>query len=210
MHGEESINTLPEDHTIKLENVTFSYSGARRDYALEDVSIEIPAHKVTAIVGASGSGKTTLLKLLLGFYRPLEGQIKVGNTHLHRINPHLWRAHTGCVMQDGFIFSDTITNNIAVSEEEVDRQKMLQAVDIANVNDFIESLPMGFSTKIGMEGNGVSQGQRQRILIARAVYKSPDFIFFDEATNALDANNERIIMEKLDAVTMATPTKPIK
>ena len=197
MHGEESINTLPEDHTIKLENVTFSYSGARRDYALEDVSIEIPAHKVTAIVGASGSGKTTLLKLLLGFYRPLEGQIKVGNTHLRRINPHLWRAHTGCVMQDGFIFSDTITNNIAVSEEEVDRQKMLQAVDIANVNDFIESLPMGFSTKIGMEGNGVSQGQRQRILIARAVYKSPDFIFFDEATNALDANNERIIMEKL-------------
>lgn len=190
--------TLPEDHTIRLEDVTFSYSGADRDYALENVNLKIAAHKVTAIVGASGSGKTTLLKLLLGFYNPLKGQIRVGNTPLHCINPHLWRAHTGCVMQDGFIFSDTIANNIAVSQEGLDTRRMRQAVDIANVSDFIDSLPMGLSTKIGMEGNGVSQGQRQRILIARAVYKNPDFIFFDEATNSLDANNERAIMQQLE------------
>lgn len=191
------VNELPENRTLHIEDVSFSYDGADRNYVLEDVDLRIPQHKVTAIVGASGSGKTTLIKLLLGFYDPNKGNIKIGDLSLKYINPHVWRAHTGCVMQDGFIFSDTIAKNIAVGEEVIDKERLLHAVTIANIRDFIDSLPLGYNTKIGMEGNGVSQGQRQRILIARAVYKNPEFIFFDEATNALDANNEREIMEHL-------------
>lgn len=197
MKAEGQMRELPERRDITVEDVTFSYSGADRDYALEGLSLTIPAGKVTAIVGASGSGKTTLVKLLLGFYNPLRGHIRVGGTPLTLINPHVWRRATGCVMQDGFIFSDTITNNIAVIDDHVDAKRLRHAVEVANIGDFIESLPLGFSTKIGMEGNGISQGQRQRLLIARAVYKQPEYIFFDEATNALDANNERIIMEQL-------------
>ncbi|GHS98495.1 ABC transporter ATP-binding protein [Bacteroidia bacterium] len=195
---ENTINELPENKTIRIENVYFSYDGAERDYVLEDLSLTIPQNKITAIVGASGSGKTTIIKLLLGFYPPLKGVIKAGNMNIEEINPHLWRQKSGAVMQDGFIFSDTIANNIAVGVEEVDKKRLLHAVETANIKEFIESLPLKYNTKIGMEGNGISQGQRQRLLIARAVYKNPDFIFLDEATNALDTNNERIIMDNLN------------
>ena len=188
---------LPENRDIILEHVTFSYSGANRDYALEDVSLTIPEHKVTAIVGASGSGKTTIVKLLQGFYTPNKGIIKIGETPLGMINPHLWRSKTGSVMQESYIFSDTIAHNIAVSTDTVDIERLRHAVKVANIGEFIQSLPMGYDTKIGMEGNGISQGQRQRILIARAVYKNPEFIFLDEATNSLDTNNESIIMGNL-------------
>ncbi|WP_337942960.1 peptidase domain-containing ABC transporter [Parabacteroides sp.] len=191
------VNALPENRALHIEEVSFSYDGADRDYVLENVCLTIPQHKVTAIVGASGSGKTTLIKLLLGFYDPNKGNIKVGELSLKNINPHVWRAHTGCVMQDGFIFSDSIAKNIAIGAEVIDKERLLHAVTVANIRDFIDSLPLGYNTKIGMEGNGVSQGQRQRILIARAVYKNPEFIFLDEATNALDANNEKEIMEHL-------------
>ena len=191
------VTTLPDNRTLQVEDLSFSYDGADRDYVLDKINLTIPHHKVTAIVGASGSGKTTLIKLLLGFYDPNKGSIKVGDQLLKNINPHVWRAHTGCVMQDGFIFSDSIAKNIAVGAEVIDKERLLHAVTVANIRDFIDSLPLGYNTKIGMEGNGVSQGQRQRILIARAVYKNPEFIFLDEATNALDANNEKEIMEHL-------------
>lgn len=197
MNAEGRLHELPEQRDISVEDVTFSYSGADRDYALEHLSLTIPEGKVTAIVGASGSGKTTLVKLLLGFYEPQRGHIRVGGTPLCLVDPHVWRAAAGSVMQEGFIFSDTIARNIAVADEHIDTKRLQKAVKIANISDFIEGLPLGYSTKIGMEGNGVSQGQRQRLLIARAVYKDPQYIFFDEATNALDANNERIIMEQL-------------
>lgn len=207
IHGKEDeeqiggirLNVLPDDRTLRLENLSFSYDGADRDYVLEDINLTIPHNRVTAIVGASGSGKTTIVKLLLGFYNPNKGDVRIGDTSLRNLNPHVWRSKTGSVMQDGFIFSDTIANNIAPGEEVVDKERLLHAVTVANIRDFIDSLPLGYNTKIGMEGNGVSQGQRQRILIARAVYKNPDFIFLDEATNALDANNEREIMEQLHA-----------
>ena len=191
------MSVLPENRTLCIEDLKFSYDGADRDYVLDGINLTIPEHKVTAIVGASGSGKTTLVKLLLGFYAPNGGHIRVGDFSLQNINPHVWRAHTGCVMQDGFIFSDTIAKNIAVGDEVIDKERLLHAVTVANIRDFIDSLPLGYNTKIGMEGSGVSQGQRQRILIARAVYKNPEFIFLDEATNALDANNEKEIMEHL-------------
>ncbi len=191
------LNELPENHSLRFENVSFSYDGAERDYVLEDLNLEIPHDKVTAIVGASGSGKTTIIKLLLGFYPPIKGKIRIENIPIEDINPHLWRQKTAAVMQDGFIFSDTIANNIAVGEEEIDKKRLLHAITVANIREFIESLPLKYNSKIGMEGNGVSQGQRQRLLIARAVYKNPDFLFFDEATNALDANNERAIMDQL-------------
>lgn len=189
---------LPIQKNITFNHVSFSYSGSDRDYVLDDVCLSIPEKKVTAIVGASGSGKTTLIKLLLGFYSPQKGEIRLGETLLDTINPHLWRSKSGAVMQDGFIFSDTIANNITVSEEQIDLERLKHAVTVANIRDFIDSLPLGYNTKIGMEGNGVSQGQKQRLLIARAVYKNPDFLFFDEATNALDANNEKEIMEHLN------------
>jgi ATP-binding cassette subfamily B protein len=191
------LNELPENHCLRLENVCFSYDGAERNYVLDDVSLTIPQHKVTAIVGASGSGKTTIIKLLLGFYVPIKGKIKIDETALEEINPHLWRQKTGAVMQDGFIFSDNIANNIAVGEDDIDKNRLLHAAKTANIQEFIESLPLKYNSKVGMEGNGISQGQRQRLLIARAVYKNPDFLFFDEATNSLDANNERIIMDNL-------------
>ena len=192
------LNRLPEVKDITLEDVTFSYSGADRDYAVENVNLRIPGQKVTAIVGTSGSGKTTLVKLLLGFYKPLKGIIKVGETPLDMINPHLWRSKTGAVMQESYIFSDTIARNIGVSTDEVNLDKLRHAVTVANIREFIHTLPMGYDTKIGMEGSGVSQGQRQRILIARAVYKDPEYIFLDEATNSLDANNEKVIMDNLN------------
>ena len=191
------LNYLPEIKDIHFENVTFSYSGADRDYALENITLTIPEHKVTAIVGASGSGKTTLIKLLQGFYTPNKGNIKIGNTPLKLINQRLWRSKTGSVMQESYIFSDTIAKNIAISTDEVDIERLKHAVQVANIQDFIHNLPMTYNTMIGMEGSGISQGQRQRILIARAVYKNPEYIFLDEATNSLDANNEKTIMNNL-------------
>lgn len=192
------ISQLPENRTIYIEDVAFSYDGSGRNPVLEHVQLTIPENQITAIVGASGSGKTTLVKLLMGFYEPTQGNIRIDSCSLKDLNPHIWREKAGCVMQDGFIFSDTIANNIAVGVDEIDPKRLVHAVTVANIKEFIDRLPLGFNTKIGMEGNGISQGQRQRILIARAVYKNPDFLFFDEATNALDANNERQIINNLN------------
>lgn len=189
---------LPEDQSISLQQVTFRYQGAGNEPVLRNINLQIPAGKMTAIVGMSGSGKTTLLKLLLGFYKPEDGEIRVGNTLLENMKPSVWRRHCGTVMQEGFIFSDTIANNIAVADERPDLSRLWQAIKAANIKDFVLSLPLGVQTKIGAEGNGISQGQKQRILIARAIYKNPDYIFFDEATNALDANNERVILDNLN------------
>lgn len=191
------IFTLPKEKDIAINNLGFTYPGAGNEPVLKDINLAIPEGKTTAIVGMSGSGKTTLIKLLLKFYKPDSGKIYLGNMTLDTISHRAWRHHCGVVMQEGFIFSDNITRNIAVGEEHPDMQKIRHAVRVANIGEFIESLPLGFNTKIGAEGNSISQGQKQRMLIARAVYKDPEFIFFDEATNALDANNERAIMEHL-------------
>lgn len=192
------ISEIPSSKNLRVEDIYFSYDGADRDYVLNGINLIIPENKITAIVGASGSGKTTLVKLLLAFYKPNKGAIKINDISIDDINPHLWRQKSGAVMQDGFIFSDTIANNITIGADTIDKKRLQQAVEIANIKEFIESLPLKYNTKIGMEGNGVSQGQRQRLLIARAVYKNPDFLFFDEATNALDANNEKIILDNLN------------
>jgi ATP-binding cassette subfamily B protein len=180
-----------------MEQMSFRYPGMNENI-ISNLDLIIPANKMTAIVGSSGSGKTTIMKMLLRFYEPTEGTISIYNTNLNTISQHTWREKSGSVMQDGFIFSDTIANNIAVGDEVVDKQKLLHAVKVANIIEFIESLPLSYNTKIGGEGMGISGGQKQRILIARAVYKNPDFIFFDEATSALDAHNERVIMENLN------------
>lgn len=193
----DKTNILPEDKTLHIENLSFSYDGADRDYVLKNISFSIPPNKVTAIVGMSGSGKTTLLKLLLGFYSPNKGSIKIGNIPLETINPHYWRQLTGSVMQEGYIFSDTIAENIALGVERIDQKRLRYSVEVANLQDFINRLPLGYNTKIGMDGNGISQGQKQRMLIARAVYKDPAYIFLDEATNSLDTNNESQIMGHL-------------
>jgi len=193
----DTMDEIPEDGDITLSNLSFSYSGSPREYVLKDINLVIPSHKTTAIVGVSGSGKTTIIKLLQGFYNPQEGEVKIGKTPLRNINPRFWRSKVGSVMQDGYIFSDTIARNIAVGDGEIDKGRLIESAKIANVYDFITSLPLGFNTKIGMEGNGISQGQRQRILIARAVYKNPSYMFFDEATNSLDTKNEKTIMGNL-------------
>jgi ATP-binding cassette subfamily B protein len=195
---ETKISILPEKRDIHISNLSFQYEGPHSEYVLKDLDLDIPMSKVTAVVGVSGSGKTTLVKLLLGFYAPTKGDIKIGEIYLANFSGRMWRQRAGVVMQDGFIFSESIAKNIAVSDEVIDKKKLLHAVNVANIQDYIESLPLGYNTKIGMEGHGLSQGQKQRILIARAVYSDPDFIFFDEATNALDANNERTIMENLE------------
>jgi ATP-binding cassette subfamily B protein len=192
------ISILPEKADLNIHSLYFQYEGPHSPYVLEDVDLQIPEKKVTAIVGVSGSGKTTLIKMLLGFYPPVKGTIKVGDIYLNNFSNRVWRDKCGVVMQDGFIFSDTIANNIAVSDETVNKERLLHAVKTANIQDYIESLPLGYNTKIGKDGIGLSQGQQQRILIARAIYKDPAYIFFDEATNALDANNEKVIMENLD------------
>ncbi len=196
---QQFLHELPVNRGIKFDNISFTYPGAGNEPILTDLNIDIPEGKTTAIVGMSGSGKTTILKLLLRFYEPDKGEIKVGNNALSQISFGYWRGHCGVVMQDGFIFSDSIARNIAVGDEYPDVAKLRHAINIANIGGFIDSLAMGVETKIGAEGNGISQGQRQRILIARAVYKNPDYLFFDEATNALDANNERVIMENMES-----------
>ena len=194
-----SITALPRDveTDIHIRNVCFRYDGARPDYVLKGIDLHIPQGKVTAIVGASGSGKTTLIKLLLGYYMPNEGELLVGGEHLSQFNPAWWRTQCGAVMQEGYLFSDTIARNIAVSDDEIDTDRLRHAAQTAHIAVYIEGLPLGYNTKIGQDGQGVSQGQRQRILIARVVYKNPPFVFLDEATNALDANNERAIVENL-------------
>lgn len=185
---------------IVLQNVSFSYQGINSPTVLSNVSFVIPQNKITAIVGESGSGKTTLIKLLLSYFDPLNGEIRVGNTQLKNIDKNYWRRNCSVVMQNGYIFSTSIAENIALSDEITDRDKLFNASVTANIHDFIEQLPSGYNTKIGPEGSGLSQGQRQRLLIARAIYKDANFIFFDEATNSLDANNERAIIENLKAV----------
>jgi ATP-binding cassette subfamily B protein len=190
--------TNVKNNDISIENLCFKYSGTIVDYVLKNINIQIPQSKITAIVGASGSGKTTLVKLLLGYYSPDKGNINIGNNNLEDINLTWWRKECGAVMQDGYIFSESIARNIAVSEDEINLDNLREAAQIANIANYIEALPLGYNTVIGQDGQGISQGQRQRILIARAVYKNPQFLFFDEATNALDANNEKIIIENLN------------
>jgi ATP-binding cassette, subfamily B, bacterial len=189
---------LTGDKVINISGLSFHYEGPRSPRVLNNINLQIPASKITAIVGASGSGKTTLLKLILGFYPPFEGKIEIGGIPLHQYSMQMWRSNCGVVMQEGFIFSDTIAGNIAVGEDYPDRDKLQSSVRIANINEYIETLPLRYNTKIGQEGTGLSEGQKQRILIARVVYKNPYFLFFDEATNALDTKNEKVIMENLE------------
>lgn len=191
------VNDISPENEIVLKNVSFRYEGAFEN-VLENIDLTISSRKITAIVGSSGSGKTTLMKLLLKFYEPSEGAIYSGKVDLNQVNQQAWRDRSGVVMQEGYIFNDTIANNIALGAEIVDFDRLKQASEIANINSFIDSLPLSYNTKIGQEGMGLSTGQKQRILIARAVYKNPDVIFFDEATSALDARNERVIMKNLD------------
>jgi ATP-binding cassette subfamily B protein len=195
---EHKIVHLPENRDIFIKDVTFQYEGPRSPKVLKEINLHIPVNQTTAIVGMSGSGKTTLIKLLLGFYPPVSGSVSIGETNLDQFSTTVWRDKCGVVMQDGYIFSDTIVNNIAVGVDHIDRNRLSEAVRLANIQEYIESLPLGYHTKIGQEGAGLSQGQKQRILIARAVYKNPEFLFFDEATNALDANNEKVIMENMN------------
>jgi len=190
---------LPQNKNITISNLAFHYEGPKSPRVLNNINLVIPHNKITAIVGASGSGKTTLLKLILGFYPPYKGRIEIGGISLNQFSMEMWRSNCGVVMQDGFIFSDTIANNIAVGEDFADKDKLLHAVKTANIEDYIEELPIRYNTKIGQEGVGLSQGQKQRILIARAVYKNPAFLLFDEATNSLDANNEKVILQNLNA-----------
>lgn len=192
---EQYISEVPEKDII-LKDVSFRYIGSE-DYVFENLNLNIPYQKTTAIVGASGSGKTTLLKLLLKFYEPIIGDVMIGDLNLNKVSPRFWRDNCGVVMQEGYVFNDTIVENIAVGEDSIMQEKFQKAIEIANIKDFIENLPLKENTQIGNEGVGMSGGQKQRLFIARAVYKSPEYIFFDEATSSLDAKNERIIMENL-------------
>lgn len=188
---------LENNNRIKLENVSFQYEGSKSPFVLKNISFTIPEGKITAIVGASGSGKTTLMKLLLRFYEPTKGHIFFNGENILHLSPKNIRENCGVVMQDGYIFSDTIERNIATGDETIDKEKIKKSIQIANIKSFVENLPLGFNTKIGASENGISGGQKQRILIARAVYKNPHYIFFDEATSALDADNEKIIHDNL-------------
>jgi ATP-binding cassette, subfamily B, bacterial len=194
---DDKIKDIPADKDIEIRNVCFQYEGPDSEKVLDNISFIIPAKKITAIVGVSGSGKTTLIKILLGFYNPVKGDILIGGTALNHFSQREWRRSCGVVMQEGFIFSDTIAGNIGLIDEMPDKQKIDRAVETASIKEFVESLPLGYNTRIGNDGHGLSTGQKQRILIARAVYKEPDFIFLDEATNSLDARNEKTIMENM-------------
>lgn len=204
---------LPEDKSIQIKHLSFIYPGAGNEPVIKNMDLYIPEGKITAIVGVSGSGKTTLLKLLLKILNEYEGEIRIGATGNNIENPSFrkkdgmlfqyisapyWRQLCGAVMQEGYIFNDTIARNIAVGDDNIELDKLINSCEIANILSFIESLPNGFYTELGREGTGLSQGQKQRLLIARAVYKNPDYLFFDEATNSLDANNEKEIIENLD------------
>jgi len=194
----KKIQVLPANRGIELHDLSYQYEGPHSPFVLDSLNLNIPSSKVTAIVGSSGSGKTTLIKLLLGFYRPITGQILVGGIPLQDISCRFWRSNCGSVMQDGYLFSESIASNIALGDDEPEPEKLAHAITMANLDDFITSLPLGTNTKIGQDGHGISEGQRQRILIARSVYRNPEYLLFDEATNALDANNERIIIENLN------------
>ena len=193
----DKIMDIGDCKDLVVSDLWFRYVGSDQ-MVLQNLEITIPANKITAIVGVSGSGKTTLMKLLLNFYRPVKGQINLGNYNMTNISQKAWRKECGVVMQEGYVFNDTIANNIAVGSDHIDKKRLEKAVTIANIKDFIESLPLSYNTTIGMEGVGLSTGQKQRLFIARAVYKNPNYLFFDEATNALDASNEKIIMENLN------------
>ncbi|MFH6962391.1 peptidase domain-containing ABC transporter [Flavobacterium plurextorum] len=189
-------NDVPFDAPIEIKNISYRYLGSDIP-VLDNLSLVIPPNKITAIVGVSGSGKTTLMKLLLKFYEPEKGEITIGNSQLKNISQKAWRSNIGAVMQEGFIFSDTIANNIAFGVDVINKERLVYAADVANIREYISELPLGYNTKVGAEGVGMSTGQKQRLLIARAVYKDPEILFFDEATSALDANNEKEIMRKL-------------
>jgi ATP-binding cassette subfamily B protein len=189
------IKTLTDIEDIEIKNLQFSYDNS--NIILDDINLTIPKSKTTAIVGISGSGKTTLLKLLLKFYKPQKGSILLGKNPLETVENTEWRNKCGVILQDSFIFSDSIAYNISL-EENPSNEKLLNAIKLSNIHDFIERLPLKLNTIIGNEGVGISQGQKQRILIARAIYKNPDYLFFDEATNSLDAKNERIIVENIN------------
>ena len=195
---EFKIKRLPSNKDIYVNNVSFQYEGPHSPFALKDIDILFESNKTTAIVGASGSGKTTLLKLLLGLYTPVSGEILVGDTNLKNIALKSWRDRVGAVMQDGYLFSNTIAYNIAPGVTNIDEDRLIEAMKIANIRGFVESLPLGFNTKIGANGHGLSGGQKQRLLIARVIYKNPDIVIFDEATNSLDAANEKAIVENLN------------
>lgn len=195
--SETQTEEISLDSTLEINSLSFRYTGSDVN-VLENLNLTIPAHKITAIVGTSGSGKTTLMKLLLKFYKPNAGAILIDKTDLENINQKSWRNHIGAVMQEGFIFNDTIAHNIAVGIDSIDKERLIYAADVANIKEYISGLPLGYNTKIGSEGTGMSTGQKQRLLIARAVYKDPEMLFFDEATSALDANNEKEIMDKLN------------
>ncbi|CAL2090167.1 peptidase domain-containing ABC transporter [Tenacibaculum sp. 190524A02b] len=199
--NENKVKELPSSKDIVIKDLWFRYGGKSKPFVLKGLNCTLPEGKTTAIVGASGSGKTTLLKLLLKFYQPTQGSITVNTTDLSVVNNDFWRMNCGAVLQDTFIFNDTIAGNISESEQNeiLDREKLLQASHIANINGFIEKLPNKYNTELGTSGIRLSGGQEQRIMIARAVYKNPFFVFFDEATSALDANNEKVIMENLNA-----------
>ena len=198
VEGTEYVDQISGRDSICLKDVFFTYGSGKSKKIIKGLTLDIPAGKTTAIVGLSGSGKTTLIKLMLGFYPPTGGMIMVGDQSLQKISFKEWRRHCGVVMQEGFIFSDTIAHNIAPDTDTVDKERLLYAVDMANIRGFIESLPLKYNTRIGSTGQGLSQGQKQRILIARAIYRNPDYLFFDEATNALDTDNERVIQNNLD------------
>jgi ATP-binding cassette subfamily B protein len=193
----DMLTSVPTQKDIVFRNLTFRYGTPYDAAILNKLNFTIPVGKTTAIVGESGSGKTTLLKLLLKYYQAESGDISIGATPLRLINSKIWRSKVGAVLQDGFIFSETIAKNIALGDENPDNEQLIFAAHTANILSHIENLPLGFRTKIGQSGDGLSQGQKQRILIARAVYKDPDFLFFDEATSALDAKNEKTISENL-------------
>jgi ATP-binding cassette subfamily B protein len=193
----ELIRDIPDHADIKIRDVVFQYEGPHSEKVLDGVTLDIPANKVTAIVGMSGSGKSTLLKLLLGFYKPVSGEITLGGIAVEQYSSSRWRRDCGVVMQEGYIFSDTISGNIGVTDELPRQEKVVEAAKTANIHEFIQSLPLRYNTKIGSDGHGLSTGQKQRLLISRAVYKDPKYIFLDEATNALDANNEKTIMDNL-------------
>ena len=194
---DQKIKDIPGNASLTLKNISFRYVGGLEP-VIKELTLTIPANKTTAIVGVSGSGKTTLMKLLLRFYTIDKGEILLDNFNLNSISQKAWRNHIGVVMQEGYIFNDTIAQNIAVGQDYIDTKKLNHAIEVANISDYIDGLPLGVNTQIGAEGTGLSTGQKQRLLIARSVYKNPKFLFFDEATSALDANNESAIMEKLD------------
>ena len=197
LHGKEYIREIPAEAGIEFKDVSYSYNGPNSEMVLKGINVSIPYNKITAIVGSSGSGKTTMIKMILGFYNPIQGEVLLGGHRISEYSQTVWRRHCGTVMQEGFIFSDSVARNIGVSDEKPDMERVRRSARIANIEKFIEELPLKYNTKIGAEGNGISTGQKQRLLIARAAYKDAKYLFLDEATNSLDAENEKTIMENL-------------